>query len=156
MTEDDARYGLVMSTLSAPDSESVKERALLADEGRVRRDSSRGRFIPAFDGLRFPLLPWLRRGGDRFTGWPAGVAASAVLVAVVLLINIGFTIWALGHQKVTNGFDVLYKGSCQRTESLSTWIHLAINVLSTGMLGASNYCEFWFPGCYLGLKKGPR
>jgi hypothetical protein len=33
----------------------------------------------------------------------------------------------------------LYSGSCSRTNNLATWLHLAINVLSTLLLGCSNF-----------------
>ena len=34
----------------------------------------------------------------------------------------------------------IQEGSCSKTTDLSLWLHLAINILSTILLGASNYC----------------
>ena len=42
----------------------------------------------------------------------------------------------------SNGVDInaFYTGDCSKAERISTGIHLAINVLSTLLLGASNMC----------------
>ena len=34
----------------------------------------------------------------------------------------------------------MHDGSCDKTKSMSLWLHLAINVLSTALLSASNFC----------------
>ncbi len=62
-----------------------------------------------------------------------------MLAAVVLVINLIFTIWAVLRSGVQNGLGTLQDGSCKSTTTLTFWIHLAINVLSTLLLGASNY-----------------
>ena len=38
-----------------------------------------------------------------------------------------------------NGLGTLQDGSCKRTAALTLWAHVAINILSTLLLGASNY-----------------
>ena len=53
----------------------------------------------------------------------------------VILTLIAYTKYGLSGRLVT-----LQEGSCQRTKELSLWLHMAINVLSTLLLGASNYC----------------
>lgn len=58
---------------------------------------------------------------------------------MVLVINCVLTIWAVSSSKVQNGLGTLQDGSCKRTTTLTFWMHLAINVLSTLLLGASNY-----------------
>ena len=78
--------------------------------------------------------PWQFMNGYRFA-----VLCCAYAAGVVLVINIAFTIWAMkkvGHQ---TGLGILQKGSCNETKNLTFWLHLAINVLSTTLLGASNY-----------------
>lgn len=54
-------------------------------------------------------------------------------------MNLIFTIWAVSNSGVKDGLGTLQDGSCKRTTALTFWIHLAINVLSTLLLGASNY-----------------
>jgi hypothetical protein len=39
-----------------------------------------------------------------------------------------------------NRNGVLFQGNCKTTNALDTLIHLVINILSTSLLGASNYC----------------
>ena len=58
---------------------------------------------------------------------------------MVLVINLILTMWAVSRSSVQNGLGTLQDGSCKRTETLTFWAHLAINVLSTLLLGASNY-----------------
>lgn len=76
----------------------------------------------------------------RFLGWRVGIAAVCCLVFLVLLINIGFLAWASSNRKIQGGIGTLQRGSCKTSERLDTWLHLAINILSTGMLSGSNYC----------------
>ena len=58
---------------------------------------------------------------------------------MVAIINFLFIIWALSKSGLTNGLGTLEDGNCDRTRKLTFWMHLAINVLSTMLLGASNY-----------------
>ena len=72
-------------------------------------------------------------------GYHFGILSCAVVAALVLIINLSFTIWAVSSFRTQNGLGTLYDGSCKRTRTLAFWIHLAINVFSTLLLGASNY-----------------
>ena len=54
-------------------------------------------------------------------------------------MNLVFTIWAVSTCGVQNGLGTLHEGDCKRTATLTFWAHLAINILSTLLLGASNY-----------------
>lgn len=58
---------------------------------------------------------------------------------MALVINLIFTIWAVLTYGVNGGLGILHDGSCKKASTLTFWIHLAINVLSTLLLGASNY-----------------
>lgn len=60
--------------------------------------------------------------------------------SLVFLINLIVTIWAATHYGIENGIGTIQDGSCQTTKTLSLWSHLAINVLGTALLSASNYC----------------
>ena len=46
---------------------------------------------------------------------------------------------ASGH-KMMDGIYMVYWGSCSKTETKDTWVHLALNVVATGLLASSNYC----------------
>ena len=77
----------------------------------------------------------------RFSGWRFGVACSAILMFSVFIINLSFTLWAISNHETQGGIGTLQEGSCAQTKTLSTWLHLAINILGTAMLSGSNYCE---------------
>lgn len=85
-----------------------------------------------------------RGGGNtkkstRFHGWRMSVSVCAGTAGVVLLINSILTLWASIKYGNEGGFATLQEGSCKKTKTLSLWLHLAINVLSTLLLSASNY-----------------
>lgn len=63
-----------------------------------------------------------------------------LLVGAILVTNLGLTIFAISHYSSQNGVGTIYEGDCNKVKGLDQWIHLLINLLSTGMLSASNYC----------------
>ncbi|KAL8700901.1 MAG: hypothetical protein Q9201_005196 [Fulgogasparrea decipioides] len=73
-------------------------------------------------------------------GWHVGTIVCAVTATIVFLINLVLTTWAAANYGVQEGIGTIHDGSCSRTKNMSLWLHLAINVLSTTLLGASNYC----------------
>lgn len=77
---------------------------------------------------------WRRTCGYRF-----GVLFCAGLSGTVVLINSILTIWASKSFGVNDGLGTVQHGRCDRTKSLSLWLHLAINILGTALLSASNY-----------------
>ncbi|GAD97804.1 predicted protein [Paecilomyces variotii No. 5] len=77
--------------------------------------------------------------------WAKGVLMCACATSVVLFINIILTIvaTAIAYSRYKNqdfSAPVLYQGKCSETKGWASGIHLVINVLSTLVLGASNYC----------------
>jgi hypothetical protein len=72
-------------------------------------------------------------------GWRAGVVASAIMTATILLINLTLTIWASLYFKVNDSIGDAYIGDCTVVDRWSTVLHLSINGLSSAMLSASNY-----------------
>ena len=58
---------------------------------------------------------------------------------VVLLINVLLCIVASAKHNVAGTFATLQDGDCSETKRLDLWLHLLINILSTLLLGASNY-----------------
>jgi hypothetical protein len=75
----------------------------------------------------------------RFKGWRVSVATSAALATTTLLTNCAFTVWAFIRFGSTNGIGTLYEGNCDIVNGWSLWLHILINVLSSALLGASNY-----------------
>lgn len=77
--------------------------------------------------------------------WIKGVVVCSWVISTVLSINILLTIIAAGIAYSRNGeddfsFAAIYTGDCSIAKNWTTGIHLVINILSTAMLGASNYC----------------
>ncbi|KAH7002924.1 hypothetical protein EDB82DRAFT_531416 [Fusarium venenatum] len=42
-------------------------------------------------------------------------------------------------EKDTLGLGILYKGDCTKSSEINLWIHLAINIIGTGILASSNF-----------------
>ncbi|KAL3454137.1 hypothetical protein BJX65DRAFT_292349 [Aspergillus insuetus] len=57
---------------------------------------------------------------------------------MILVLNLVMVIWA-STRRSPEGSSVLYAGDCGRTKQISSWVHVLINMLSTGMLGASHF-----------------
>ena len=68
-----------------------------------------------------------------------GVSLCAITSALVFLTNITLTVWASSKYGLQDGVGTIHEGSCKKTRSLSIWLHIVINLLSTTLLGASNY-----------------
>jgi hypothetical protein len=85
--------------------------------------------------LRVPLLVW----PTSLYGWRTGALTAALLAAVSLLANLIIVIW-LGAHGSGDSLVELYNGDCGRVQTMDVWVHLAINVVSTLLLGGSNYC----------------
>ena len=62
------------------------------------------------------------------------------VVGIILLVNFALTLWGATHYAYPHGVATIYQGSCAFVKRLDLWLHLLINLLSTGMLMASNYC----------------
>ena len=66
------------------------------------------------------------------------LCATCTIVSV-FLINLIVSIWASSRYGLQGGLGTIHEGACAKTEKMATWLHLAINALSTLLLGASNY-----------------
>ncbi|KIW75837.1 hypothetical protein Z517_10582 [Fonsecaea pedrosoi CBS 271.37] len=82
---------------------------------------------------RFLTLP------KGLSGWRTGAITAALLGVVSFLINLVVVSWLTARGQGASLVEV-YSGHCGKVESLDIWIHLAINTISTLLLGGSNYC----------------
>ncbi|KAF6222037.1 hypothetical protein HO133_001123 [Letharia lupina] len=92
--------------------------------------STSGKATSEKDILRLP---------GHFQGWRMGVTLCAITTGTVLVINLIVITCVAAGDGLEGGLGTLQQGSCQKTKHLSLWLHLAINLLSTLLLGASNY-----------------
>ncbi|KAH7336430.1 hypothetical protein BKA65DRAFT_538551 [Rhexocercosporidium sp. MPI-PUGE-AT-0058] len=83
----------------------------------------------------------LARLQHKASGWKAALAMGLSLAISILAVNLSVTIWLTGRALSSSITDsvLVYEGSCQGSERLSFWVHLAINILSSLLLGSSNY-----------------
>jgi hypothetical protein len=72
-------------------------------------------------------------------GWKSTLLFVFINCVVVFSVNMGFFLWAVARGEVHDGRGVLYEGDCSYVRRLNTGIHVLINILSTGLLAASNY-----------------
>ena len=73
--------------------------------------------------------------------WRRGAFYCSLWAVAVFIVNIGITIWAVtNNAKIGSGRQVLYDGSCDKVRQLNVVVHLVINLLSTVLLSASDYC----------------
>ncbi|PLN84163.1 hypothetical protein BDW42DRAFT_163090 [Aspergillus taichungensis] len=87
----------------------------------------------------------INTGMDHSRKWIKGVVVCSWIIAAVLLVNIILTVAAVavaysGNKEKSFSFASLYTGKCSVAKNSTTGVHLVINILSTAMLGASNYC----------------
>lgn len=68
------------------------------------------------------------------------MSAHLCFTALVFTVNAIATIYLCVRYGTPRGIGSLYEGSCAKADSINTWLHLVINVLSTILLGSSNYC----------------
>ena len=73
-------------------------------------------------------------------GWRSSVIWQIVLGISILILNLSLTIWCYATLSTENGVATFYRGSCAETKRMINVLHLAICILSSLLLGASNYC----------------
>lgn len=81
-----------------------------------------------------PLPP--KRG--RLQGWKFGLIVATTSTICILVLNIAVAI-KLSRVTRPDGIGTVSNGSCKTVARFSAIIHVAINVLGTLLLGASNY-----------------
>ncbi|KAJ4358757.1 uncharacterized protein N0V89_003341 [Didymosphaeria variabile] len=80
---------------------------------------------------------WFKR---RFPGWRGGVQLWTYGTAFVLFLNVLFAIIAGAAPHPESGFTTIYRGDCGVYERIFEGLQFLINVFSTVLLAASNYC----------------
>ncbi|CAG7558117.1 unnamed protein product [Fusarium equiseti] len=79
--------------------------------------------------------------------WQVSLIAGAGACIVVLIINLGVTIWSSVTLKGSENNEsgkrsnrgIIYEGSCSASRTLNIVIHLVINIFGSILLAASNY-----------------
>lgn len=81
------------------------------------------------------------------SGWRLTLTLASLSCLIVLALNLGLALWTIQHRNPIeedeeNNQDqgVLYEGPCSKVKRLGIGLHFVINILSTVLLAASNYC----------------
>ena len=94
------------------------------------------------DDLSKPTKPeaFCKSRLSRFRGaWRTGLTVGMLTTFLVFLINLATFMWlCISTSEVQISSTIVYEGSCAKTKKVSAWCHLAINMFSTLLLGASN------------------
>lgn len=69
-----------------------------------------------------------------------GVISVLLLNIVLLVVALVYAFAFLQHRASSFSTAVIYDGSCSTTDRSEMGLHFLINILSTGLLAASNYC----------------
>lgn len=77
---------------------------------------------------------------SRFSGWRGGALACIAISTFVLVLNIVLAILTATTWTTTEGVSTAFMGDCTVAARTTTALHLLINLLSSLLLGASNYC----------------
>ncbi|KAH8179484.1 hypothetical protein LIA77_01003 [Sarocladium implicatum] len=108
--------------------------------------------VPSFEAHSFAsrslLEGWLPRVRDtEQDAWRIWLSRRSralmiqiAIIGTILLINFGLTIFAVASYGSSKGVGLVYQGKCGTVRALDLWLHLLINLMSTGLLSASNYC----------------
>ncbi|EPE31687.1 hypothetical protein GLAREA_12443 [Glarea lozoyensis ATCC 20868] len=76
---------------------------------------------------------------NEFSGWRGGIAAACAIAGTVLTLNIVFCIYGGAVSKSGMKIGSLYEGDCDTVTRADSALHIAINIMATLLLGASNY-----------------
>ncbi|MCJ1394217.1 hypothetical protein MMC18_007095 [Xylographa bjoerkii] len=121
-------------------------RSVTAPSLKGSHAASEALLLQRSDSWRQQEGPDLYRSNNAFrrqrylSGWRRTVTGNIIVAGCVLLVNVVLTIWAASRYGFDGGYGILYDGSCDTGRNLSTALHILINVLSTLLLSASNYC----------------
>jgi len=94
---------------------------------------------PSFDHGKATFGRKVSRRAARFSGWRGGLVACITCTAFVLLLNLILAVVAATAWNPTGGIATAFTGDCETASRFTTAFHLVINILSSLLLGASNY-----------------
>ncbi|KAI3323509.1 hypothetical protein HD806DRAFT_535336 [Xylariaceae sp. AK1471] len=121
----------------------VEEQGATAPQVSTDQQPFRSKGFARKDDLA-QYFPSIKDEDDSWRVWISkrsrALVVQFVLVVTILLANISLTAYAISRYESSNGVGLLYDQGCETVKNLDRWLHLLINLLSTGILSASNYC----------------
>ncbi|KAK2760007.1 hypothetical protein FQN54_002743 [Arachnomyces sp. PD_36] len=117
---------------------SGSEDAILLDPSDAGEDGSSRSQSPDPKGARASPSAKLKH---LTSGWRSATVYWFAAVTFTFLINLFTAIGLVATYGVDgDGIGVMMDGECSSVKAASLWTHVVINILSTGLLSASNYC----------------
>jgi hypothetical protein len=112
----------------------------------ANRNLSTARFghIELFKPWIHEIDPEHQRSNTLRTKWADRKVAMAYhlgLAVLILVFNFSFFLWASLKISDDGDFATVYLGDCEVAQKLDTYLHLLINILSSLLLGSSNFCQ---------------
>ena len=101
------------------------------ESNRIFDPSSPIASLSSSDHVGFCTGPW--------DGWKRGASLCLIVVVAVLILNTIITAWAALTFGLSGGIGTIHRDDCDTIKRTGLWLHIAINVLSTMLLSASNY-----------------
>ena len=92
-------------------------------------------WFPETDPEHPRALTWIKKLSHRGTV----LVIQIFISTTVLMFNISVTIYAMTKYDIFNGLGDIYQGDYELVTKYNTFIHLGINILSTLLLGFSNF-----------------
>ncbi|KAF2499013.1 hypothetical protein BU16DRAFT_523619 [Lophium mytilinum] len=92
---------------------------------------------PSNSGFRAHLPPAVQR---YLFSYKAGLLRSALVAGLALLLNTALDSWMFADFGSTSGSGVALRTRCRTVNGVDTSLHILLNIISTCILGASNYC----------------
>ncbi|KUJ06759.1 uncharacterized protein LY89DRAFT_678348 [Mollisia scopiformis] len=120
-------------------SQGIRRKPLSPSYAPLSTATSREGLLPTSPDQSTFQNPALRKGKSKRPQWRRALLAATTLAAVVLAMNVTWLIVVMTRYNVKFGLANLYEGSCNTTTKINLFLHILINVLSTALMGASNY-----------------
>ena len=89
--------------------------------------------------IGYEATPRRQHENNEYSGWRGGIAAACTIAGTVLVLNIIFSIYGGVVSKTGMRIGSLYEGDCETVSRADSALHIAINMMGTLLLGASNY-----------------
>lgn len=93
-------------------------------------------WLPKLD----PKHPSAQKFRAKHSNRKIALCIQQVLAALVFGANLAWIIWAQAKFGTESGIGTMFLGACIKAKRLNLWLHLIINILSTLLLGTSNFC----------------
>lgn len=84
----------------------------------------------------WPILPMWKKLGD---GWRRTALLNTILTCTLTAFGVILLSYSISKSGSLSTNFIITEGSCKKTKSVNTWLHLLLNACSTGILASSNF-----------------